>query len=681
MTEHDSKSSSSADAAGAGADAQPAAIGAVNAALSARGGGMPHGDASVHDNSTSHAAADALGAKAFTAGQDVFFGAGHFAPGSAEGDKLMQHEMVHVEQSRGVAAPEAGNFRVSNPGDGAEQAARTGEAGGSSASASTIYRDTTGTTTAPAAGGTGPAAGGDPAPAPAPAPAPPDPYEEWKAAVNNAQGADATTKWAALAADKKNKVTTEPADFLRKVIGVMKKDSPDVLKTAGANVADYVTNIFASDVFDQFLPTMRGAALLTPFLNAAPQKGAVTAAQGTKLKSWIDAAPNATEARAIFQKVYPNAHDTATPAIAFGATPMMWTAAHLQRLYGILIHHLPIGHSQTITGGFVIQNTKGFGWWEPGNARVALPAHGGSTSAGADGNGHDMTGGTGSGANNNYTKNGAAGTQTSIGHYEGTVLHEVGHGVGQRMGGNAYAQNPASYPSFTPLAPNAWADELWAAPTGVGDTSVGKSAKLDDAAAKRMMIHEIQNGAGTYTHDAGWNHSNPSNADMRKWVESRYSNVPLQKWWKHLAIDAADKHGAYAWDKPDARIRADWTYAYLTRAGQPFIKLKTEAFNNKVSWYSVSSPLEWFAEQYTHYYRTEKTGGGLIDNATKSLLDTLDTQQFVPSATNPNGAGTVMGPDGQAQPASTPQGDQGQPNGTGMEGGGSVQIEPLFFPW
>ncbi len=63
-----------------------------------------------------------------------------------------------------------------------------------------------------------------------------------------------------------------------------------------------------------------------------------------------------------------------------------------------------------------------------------------------------------------------------------------------------------------------------------------------------MMLHEIQNGAGTFTFDPGWFKTAPSNADMRKWVESRYANVPLQKWWKHLAIDAADKGGSYSWN-------------------------------------------------------------------------------------------------------------------------------------
>ena len=671
MSEHDTKSASPASA-GPESDSRAGAVGAVNATLATRGGGEAHGEANIHNNATSHAAADALGAKAFNAGPDVFFGAGHFAPGSPAGDKLMKEELGHTEQMRGVAAPEPGNFRVSSPDESNEQAARTGAASAGTGSANTIYRDTNGTTTAPAAGGAGPAAAADP-------------DEEWKTAVNGFQRAPATAKWAALAADKKQKVTTEAATFIKQVIFVMKKDAPDVLKTANAKIDDYVHNIFVSDEFDQFLPTMRTAGLLTPVLSASPTKGLVSASYGTKLKTWIDAAANATEARSIFEKVYPNAHDTATPALAFGATPVIWTVAHLQRLYGILNHSLPIGHAQTITGGFVIQSSQGFGWWEPSNYRVALPAHGGSTSAAGDLSGHDMTGGTGSGASSGYTKtDGSAGTQTSLGHYEGTVLHEVGHGVGERMGGNAYALNSASYPGFTPLSSDAWGNELWTAPTGTGDTAVSKNAKLDDATAKRMMLHEIQNGAGTFTFDPGWFSSAPSNGDMRKWVETRYANVPLQKWWKHLAIDAADKGGSYSWNVADARTRGDWTYAYLTRYSDsaPHMKLKTTAYTNKVSWYSVSSPLEWFAEQYTHYYRTEKTGGGLIDSATKDLLDKLDKQQFVPSTAVSTG-GFVMGPDGQSQPASQ-QGrqQQGQPNGTGPNaGGGTVQTEPLFFPW
>jgi Domain of unknown function (DUF4157) len=689
MSEHEAKQSQPAPAA------STSAISAVDTALSSRGG-VSVGSAQVHDDTTSHAAADALGAKAFTAGNNVFMGAGQAS--ASGGDALLRHEMAHVVQMQGIAAPQPGNFRVSDPSDHAETAARSG--GGGTGQAHTIYRDPTGGP-APAAGGTGPAAGGGtgpapagPAPAPAPAPAA-DPYDTWKAAVTSGDRAAATSQWTALAADKKAKVASEATAFFESVIRVMKKDSPDVLKAAKVKIDDYVYQIFHSTEFVQFLPTMRAAGLLTPFLNAEPLKGATPATIVPIFKGWVDAAANVGEARAMFQKLYPNVYDTASPALAFGAAPLAWSLAQIQRLYGILAQYLPVGHVQTITGGFLIQNTKGFGWYEGNNHRVALPGHGGSSSAAADGTGHDMTGGTGSGTTGAYTKkDGAAGGQTTLGHYEGTALHEVGHGVGDRMGGNAYAQNPSSYPGWTPLTANQWATELWAAPTGPVDPAVPKEAQLDEAHAREMFITEIQSGAGTYKYDRGWFKTDPSNADMQKWVKSRFANVPLFKWWDYLVVQNQSKDNSYNWNSPDARVRADWTYGYLTRAGNPFIKLKTTAYNNRVSWYSVSSPVEWFAEQYAHYYRTEKTGGGLIDAATKTLLDGLDTKSFAP--TNASGStGVVYGGQGQTTEGGSGSGGGGAGANAGSEKGATnrasagtnksaeatPQVEPLFFPW
>jgi len=683
MSEHEAKQPAPAPAT------SNASVGAVDAALGSRSG-VAHGDAQLHDDPTSHAAADALGAKAFTAGNSVFFGAGQ--SGGAGGDALLRHEMTHVDQMRGVAAPQPGNFRVSDPSDAQEGAARAG-AGGQAGQANTIYRDPTGGP-APAAGGTGPAAtptpGPGPAPAPTatPAPTPPavDPYDTWKATVNAFDRAAATTQWSALPGDKKAKVASEATDFLARVIRVMQKDSPDVLKTAKVKIDDYVYTIFHTAEFVQMLAPMRAAGLLTPFINADPHKGATPAGIVTIFKGWVDTAMNVGEARAMFQKIYPNVYDTATPALAFSAVPLAWSLAQIQRLYGILSQHLPVGHAQTITGGFLIQNSQGFGWYEPGNLRVALPGHAGSSSAAGDLSGHDMTGGAGAGTTGAYTKkDGTAGAQTTLGHYEGTALHEVGHGVGDRMGGNAYAQNSANYPGWTPLTADQWAADLWTAPTGPVDNSVPKTAQLDDGNARKMFVHEIQNGAGTYKYDPGWFKSAPSNADLQKWVKSRYANVPLYKWWDYLVVQGNSKDNSYNWNAPDARIRADWAYGYLTRAGNPFIKLKTAAFNNRVSWYSVSSPLEWFAEQYTHYYRTEKTGGGLIDAATKSLLDGLDTKSFAPTTADGTsgvvyGGQDAKGGPGQTAGSSDGKGAAGRATG-GAQSHAQPQTEPLLFPW
>ena len=52
----------------------------------------------VHTGGESAQAATSLGARAFTVGSDVHFGAGEFSPGSREGDKLLAHELTHVVQ-------------------------------------------------------------------------------------------------------------------------------------------------------------------------------------------------------------------------------------------------------------------------------------------------------------------------------------------------------------------------------------------------------------------------------------------------------------------------------------------------------------------------------------------------------------------------------------------------------
>jgi hypothetical protein len=62
--------------------------------------GADLGGVKVHTGGDSASAADQLGARAFTVGSDVHFGAGQFAPGSKEGDRLLAHELTHVVQGQ-----------------------------------------------------------------------------------------------------------------------------------------------------------------------------------------------------------------------------------------------------------------------------------------------------------------------------------------------------------------------------------------------------------------------------------------------------------------------------------------------------------------------------------------------------------------------------------------------------
>ncbi|MDO9074798.1 MAG: DUF4157 domain-containing protein [Rubrivivax sp.] len=78
----------------------------------------------VHHDDFAAQQARALGATAFTLGQDLFFAAGAYQPGSRSGLRLLAHELAHTVQQRGAAsAPALGPHSVSRPGDELEREA------------------------------------------------------------------------------------------------------------------------------------------------------------------------------------------------------------------------------------------------------------------------------------------------------------------------------------------------------------------------------------------------------------------------------------------------------------------------------------------------------------------------------------------------------------------------------
>jgi hypothetical protein len=82
----------------------------------------------VHADAQAAAWADAVGARAFTAGEHIGFGAGAYAPHTTSGSWILAHELAHVLQQRqGTVAGGAGpdGVRVSDPRDPDELAAQT----------------------------------------------------------------------------------------------------------------------------------------------------------------------------------------------------------------------------------------------------------------------------------------------------------------------------------------------------------------------------------------------------------------------------------------------------------------------------------------------------------------------------------------------------------------------------
>jgi Domain of unknown function (DUF4157) len=68
--------------------------------------GYDFGAVRLHSNAMAARSAQALGARAFTVGQDIVFGAGQYAQGTVEGKRLLAHELAHtVQQGRGGTVP------------------------------------------------------------------------------------------------------------------------------------------------------------------------------------------------------------------------------------------------------------------------------------------------------------------------------------------------------------------------------------------------------------------------------------------------------------------------------------------------------------------------------------------------------------------------------------------------
>ena len=60
--------------------------------------GVNFGNVRVHTGAQAEEAADSIGAKAFTLGNDIAFGRGQYSPSSGEGRELLAHELTHTVQ-------------------------------------------------------------------------------------------------------------------------------------------------------------------------------------------------------------------------------------------------------------------------------------------------------------------------------------------------------------------------------------------------------------------------------------------------------------------------------------------------------------------------------------------------------------------------------------------------------
>lgn len=82
----------------------------------------------IHTDKRAAASAEAVGAAAYTVGDDIVFGAGSYSPGIDEGRRVLAHELAHVQQQRSgpVSGSDTGwGVAVSDPGDSFEREAES----------------------------------------------------------------------------------------------------------------------------------------------------------------------------------------------------------------------------------------------------------------------------------------------------------------------------------------------------------------------------------------------------------------------------------------------------------------------------------------------------------------------------------------------------------------------------
>ena len=597
-----------------GASEDPSSGSAVDSALADAGKGEAHSSgATVHTDATAAAAADELGAAAFTAGTDIYFGDGQYDPGSEEGDALMRHELAHVEQTRGLAPPTPGNYKVSKPDDAAETAAEAAEAGGdggADAEAGTIHTKKTKDASADTT----------------------DALQEFFEALAGNNVGDAKTKWGKLkAADKarmrkKTKVKTYPSslksDPIESIIEIMGKDGLPIMKETKAafDKQSYADAILDDKTHDAayWMPALKTASVFDDWLGKLPKRGSLGEARLGKLDPWMTQASSAADTKKIFEQAYPKLMDK-----SYGPSYLKvakWGVDDVKRMWKSLEGKVPLAHVQTITGGFnlgtheklftknaagkLIWAPLGFGWHHPGPNVIVMPQSSSSKSGG--GTGHDMTGGDSSGV-------AAAGTAADpkLTHWDGTMLHEIGHGVGEATDGNQFAKKHGDWKGN--LGWDAWSKHLFddtAAKNALPKPAPKKVLSTSDA--RRFLATEIAGGAYL---PKGWTRDK-----VVDFVNAHYKDEKLAKYWTKV------KSGTEAYYAGADNYDGDRAYVWLARGGLNYTSYKKEIAEKKVSWYSLSSTVEWFAEQYANYYRTGKSGAG-ADADTKKKLDAIDKME------------------------------------------------------
>ena len=270
-----------------------------------------------------------------------------------------------------------------------------------------------------------------------------------------------------------------------------------------------------------------------------------------------------------------------------------WTSDDLKRMVRAVAGVLPHQHLQSVTGGFYIgthvietgQTKKkelGYAFYHGG--RIVMPS--GSSTNEAGGDRHDMVLG-GRSHEDPMNPNGLHGMTT---HFDGSALHEVGHAVGDHTDGNSWAL-ALPYTNWKKETQKTVQEKLWdPAAATAAVAAIPAKDRLSPAAARDLLTNFVK--TKNIKTPKGW-----KKEDALKFIRDHYSTQKLRLYASAVARDDDYKFSGDN-NSVDGRV-----YVYLSRWDNSFASYNAQAHTDKVSWYSLASPLEWFAEQYSTYYQ------------------------------------------------------------------------------
>jgi hypothetical protein len=377
------------------------------------------------------------------------------------------------------------------------------------------------------------------------------------------------------------------------------------------------------------------ASQMTMFVEQAlPTAATATVHQARQIAVFADATTG-NYPKQLFERIYPALIDTSYDEDDVRTRPWRDTDV-LHLFHAFRDNPLPPAHVRTIAGGFYLGIAeKKNGGWSPlehgyySGGRVVMPA---ARRYGTFEK-HGMTGGA-------MTTSGR-----TLDHRSSTLLHEVGHGVGARSGGDAWAM---AWGDWKPLDADTWSLPLFdeAAAKGLADPLLWmgydlhkmlrpRQARLWLAAkiAGRAPAPIVTTGRKP-TDVKSWN-----DAEVEQFIVSIYGSLPLAQYYRRRKSEVPG--GAFKADNQN--LVGGRYYTYLD-AWESHASYDKRVFDHRPSEYSLSSHSEWFAECYTEYYRTDKQGGMLAAEV-KEKLDQIDAMKLDPDDKKVGASSKGEGPD------------------------------------